>query len=112
MKSASARKRAAARGSKDLLLTLMATGRAGGALLVQIHRCLGACTQLSHEIVAGYPRRNRLWNLHALSFCSRPSCGHTLLDTLGCAPHQLTPVDTDSAVCMLHAAALCRHEGE
>ena len=36
----------------------------------------------------------------------------TLLDTLGCAPHQLTPVDTDSAVCMLHAAALCRHEGE
>lgn len=29
MKSASARKRAAARGSKDLLLTLMATGRAG-----------------------------------------------------------------------------------
>ena len=77
-----------------------------------MHVVLGAGTELAHEIVAGERRRNRLWNLQSLSFCSRPSGGHTLLDTLGCAPHQLTPVDTDSAVCMLHAAALCRHEGE
>lgn len=51
MKSASAQ-RAAARGSKDLLLTLMATGRAGIAVGTDTP-LPRACTQLSHEIVAG-----------------------------------------------------------